>query len=88
MTVDHQHTGGPPEWLADLRAAVTNARGDTAGPFFIERVPDPPFTFLPYRLRRSADGKFAVMTRNHEGLVFTAPARRSRRVRSRLFANR
>ena len=82
MTVDHQHTGGPPEWLADLRAAVTNARGDTAGPF-MERVPDPPLDFLPYRLRRSAAGKFAVMTRNHEGLVFTAPARRSRP-----FANR
>jgi hypothetical protein len=71
ISIYSAHTGTLPPNLGALTVPVTNAKGQTAGPF-VRALPDPPVGWTPYTYRRTSGGAFAVTTEG-DGTQVTVP---------------
>jgi len=76
LSIYQAHTGGLPAALANLTATVSNAQGQTAGPF-LARVPSPPGGGTPawsanYTYTDNGDGTF-TLTATGDGTTITTP---------------
>lgn len=55
------HTGKLPDALSSLTSSVTNANGESAGPF-LKTIPGPPAGWSAYRYERRPDGDWSIST--------------------------
>jgi Tfp pilus assembly major pilin PilA len=65
------HMGNNPAALSDLNAPVTNAQGQTAGPFMVT-TPAAPGGWNPYTYTPNVDGTFTLSS-SGDGTTVTVP---------------